>query len=274
MHHAGPENLQPPTVLADRAALTATDYTVHIDFDTRLGKWEMAAAKAHLAVRTEHTAGKGDQHPFQVRHGDVRPHSQTLNLVEHNLRARRDCLIAVAHAWQDDPDGLRMIRLHSTNLPRRGMGAQHHTFIDIKSVPHVARRMIGRHVQQLKIVQIALDLAAVENLKSHVAKDRRNLAQRLRTGMHMPQAHGHARERHVDTLLRQRTGQLGLLESGNARLKRFLEGRLYLVRHLPDLWPLCGRELTDATHDLRQCATAAQVIDTPGIEGSQIGYVA
>src|SRR5215510_8045143 len=166
MHHTGPENLQPATLLAHGTALAATDNTVHVDLDAGLGKGEMAAAKAHLAVRTEHATGKGDQDAFEVRHGDVRSHSQTLHLVEHNLRTRRDRLIAVAHAWQDDPDGLRMVRLHGTNLPWRGMGAQHHTLIDIKRVPHITRRMVGRHVQQLKIVQIALNFAAVESLKS------------------------------------------------------------------------------------------------------------
>src|SRR4030095_15349186 len=152
MHHTGSKNLQPPTVLADRAALAAADDAVHIDLDAGLGKGEMAAAKAHLAVLTKHPTGKIDQHTFQIRHGDVRAYREALNLMEHDFGACRDRLIAVTHARQDDPNGLWMVRPHGTNLSRRGMGAQHHPFINIKGIPHVTCRMIGRHIQQFKIV--------------------------------------------------------------------------------------------------------------------------
>src|SRR4051812_35688817 len=113
-------------MLADGATLAVTHHTVHIDFDARLGKGEMATAKTYLAIRTEHATGEIDQHAFQISHGDVCPHGETLDLVEHDLRACGDRLIAVAHARQDDPNGLRIIRLHSPNLPWRSMGAQHH----------------------------------------------------------------------------------------------------------------------------------------------------
>src|SRR5262249_35989254 len=135
MHHAGPENFEPAAVLADRAALAAADQAVHIDFHAGLGEREMAAAKAHLAVLTEHAAGKGDQDAFEVGHGDVGADSETLNLVEHDLRAGRDRLIAVAHPGQDNANGLRMVRLHGTNLSWRGMRTQYDALIDIKRVP-------------------------------------------------------------------------------------------------------------------------------------------
>src|SRR5215813_11928286 len=143
MHHTGSENLQPPTMFADRAALATADDAIHIDFDAGLGKGEMAAAKAHLTVLTKHAASESDQHTFQICHGDVRTYRKALNLMEHDLGACCDCLIAVTHAWQDDPNGLRMVRPHGTNLPRRGMGTQHHPFVNIKGIPHVTGRMIG-----------------------------------------------------------------------------------------------------------------------------------
>src|SRR4029450_10089195 len=69
MHHTGSENLQPPALLADRAALATADDAVHIDLDAGLSKGEMAAAKAHLTIFAKHTAGEIDQHAFQIRHG-------------------------------------------------------------------------------------------------------------------------------------------------------------------------------------------------------------
>src|SRR5207253_1002035 len=129
-HHAGPENFEPATVLADRTALAAADYAVHIDLNAGLGKREMAAAKAHLAVLTEHAAGEGDQDTFEIGHGDVRADSETLNLMEHDLRACRDRLIAVAHPRQDDPNGFRMVRLHGPNLSWRSMRTQYDALSD------------------------------------------------------------------------------------------------------------------------------------------------
>src|SRR5262249_16160469 len=106
MHHARPENFQPFTVLPDRPTLPPADQAVHIDLNAGLGKREMAAAKTHLTVLVKHAAGEGHQDTFEVGHRDVRAHSEAFNLMEHDFRACRDGLIAVAHARQDDPNGL------------------------------------------------------------------------------------------------------------------------------------------------------------------------
>src|SRR5262245_33312344 len=232
MHHTGSKNLQPPTVLADRAALAAADDAVHIDLDAGLSKGEMAAAKAHLAILTKHTAGKIDQHTFQSCHGDVRTYRQALNLMEHDLGAGRDRLVTVTHARQNDPNGLRMVCLHGTNLPRRGMSAQHHPLVDVEGIPHVTCRMVGWHIQQFKVVQIALDLAAVKDLKPHIAKNHDNFPQRLGAGMYSPQAPRRTLWRHIGTLLREQAGALSLLEHCHPRLKPLFQGRLHLVRDL------------------------------------------
>ena len=75
VHHTGSENLQPPTLLTDRAALATADDAVHIDLDAGLGKGEMAATKPYLAVRTKHA---GRSSPVlrlrSVQH--QQPHSQ------------------------------------------------------------------------------------------------------------------------------------------------------------------------------------------------------
>src|SRR5712691_461259 len=55
--------------------------------------------------------------------------------------------------------------------------------------------------------------------------------------------------------------------------KRLFQGRLHLVRDLPDRRSLLWSELTDATHHLRERAAAPEVVNTPGIEGRQIGDV-
>src|SRR5262249_27396261 len=212
----------------DRAALAAADDAVHIDFDAGLSKGEMAAAKAHLAILAKHTAGENEQHAFHIRHGNVFSYRHAPNLMEHNIAACRDRLVAVTHARQNNPNGLWMVCPHGTYLSRRGMGAQYHPLVNVKGIPHVTCRMIGWHIQQFKVVQIALDLAAVKDLKPHVAKNRGNFPQRLGAGMYAPTARRYTRQRHIDTLLRQRTGQLGLLDGGHPRLKGLLQGRLYL----------------------------------------------
>ena len=273
MHHAGAQDFQPAGVLAQGAAVAVADDAIHVDLDARLGEGEMAATEADLALGAVHAAGEVDQHAFQVGHGDVLADRQPLHLVEHDLRAGGDGLVAVAHARQNHPDGVGMKRLHGANLTRRGMGAQHHALVDVEGVPHVAGRMVGRHVEQLEVVVVALHLAAVEHLETHVGEDGGNLAQRLGAGVQAAQAHRVAGEGHVDLLLRQGLGQLGQLDRPDLRLESGLQSDFDLVGYLPDLRPLFRRQRTDAPHHLRQRPLAAQVVHPPAVERGQIVHL-
>jgi hypothetical protein len=72
----------------------------------RLGEREVAAADAHLPLRAEHPPGEGRDRPLQVGHRHTLADGQPLDLVELDLAARADRLVAVAHPRQDHADRL------------------------------------------------------------------------------------------------------------------------------------------------------------------------
>src|SRR5438552_1157754 len=116
MDHAGAGNLQPAGVLADAAAGAATNHAVHVHLDARLGEREVAAAEAHALIGPVHQVGEFDEDAFQVGDGDLFADGDALDLVEHELAARRDLLVAIDDAGQDDADRLRVVFAHGVNL--------------------------------------------------------------------------------------------------------------------------------------------------------------
>src|SRR5713101_5118895 len=105
--HACAHSLQPAAPLAHAAALAAAADAVHVDFDARFGEREVARTDAHLPVLAEHPPRECDDGPLQVGHGHAAADDQAFHLVELDLAARGDRLVAVTHARQDHANRLR-----------------------------------------------------------------------------------------------------------------------------------------------------------------------
>ena len=73
--------------------------------------------------------------------------------------------------------GLRAQLAHDVDLPRRRVRPQQHAGRRrVERVPHVARRVVRRHVEQVEVRLVVLDLAAAVDLEAHVGEDRRRSA--------------------------------------------------------------------------------------------------
>ena len=132
----------------------------------------------------EHPAGEADDRALQVGHGDVPADRQALDLVELDLRAGRDLLVAVAHAGQDDADRLRAALAHDVDLAGRGVRAQQDARRRrVERVPHVAGRVVRRHVQELEVHLVVFDLRTAVDLEAHVREDLADPPQHLRAGV-------------------------------------------------------------------------------------------
>src|SRR5207244_6793771 len=120
MHHARAHDFQPAAALAQTAAFAAAVNAVHVHFNARFREWEIARANAHLPAFAKHPPGECGNRAFQVGHGHVGAYGKTFDLVEHDLAANRDRLIAVAHAGQNHADRLRTELAHHVNLAGGG----------------------------------------------------------------------------------------------------------------------------------------------------------
>ena len=141
---------------------------------------------------------------LEIGHRHVLADRQAFDLLEHDLAARRDGLVAVAHARQDDADRLRAQLAHDVDLPRRGVRAQQDAGRRrVEGVPHVAGRVVRRHVEQLEVGLVVLDLAAAVNLEAQVGEDGGDVAQGLRGDVQPAARQRPARQRHVERLGRQ-----------------------------------------------------------------------
>ncbi len=63
------------------------------------------------------------------------------------------------------------MRLHQSDLDRRGVGAQEHRLgraqAEVERVPHASGRMGGRHVEGLEVVPVGLRLGTLGHRETH-----------------------------------------------------------------------------------------------------------
>ena len=110
------------------------------------------------------------------------PTTSAFHLREHRGVRQVEIVAAVDAAGHDDPDR-RLVRLHVADLHRRGMRAQQRPAIvgpaalaldrrrQIQRVLHVARGMLGRHVQRVEAVPLVLDLGTFDDREAHARED-------------------------------------------------------------------------------------------------------
>ena len=141
-------------MLADVAALAATDVARDVHLRRSLGEGEIRGTETNLGALAEELLHKVIQGLFQVGKRDVLIDVETLYLMEDAVGAGRDGLVAEHTTRGDDADG-RLMGLHHADLHTRGVGAQQHirSLVDIgfladeEGVLHVAGRMVEREVQ-------------------------------------------------------------------------------------------------------------------------------
>ena len=182
--HAGAEDLEPVVALAD-PELAAGEGAADVDLGRGLGEGEVAGAELELdAVDLEEGAAELLEHPLQVGHGDVAVDGEALDLVEH----RRVGLVvvgAVDPAGGDDAAG-DAVRLHVADLHRRGVGAEHvrRAVVAVRArhvegVVLLPGRVLGRDVEGVEVVPVALDLGALGDGEAEVGEDGGDLVHHL-----------------------------------------------------------------------------------------------
>ncbi len=192
--------------------------------------------------------------------------------MEHDLAAGRDGLVAVAHARQDDADRLRAALAHDVDLARRGVRPQQDARRGrVKRVPHVAGRVVRRHVEQFEVGQVVLDLPAAVNLEAEVGEDGVNLPQGLGGDVQAAAAHRPAGQRHVEVVGRQAAGQGFLFLPGQGLVVGLEQRLLDAVGLLPVGPALRLRDLTHFLDGQRDFPLLAEVARVPGPQGCLIG---
>ncbi len=264
MHHARAQNLQPARIFAQPATGAAAEHAVHIHLDAWLGEGEVGLAEANLPPRAVHLVGEVEQRALEVAEGDIVADGQTLHLIEHHFGARRHIFFAETFARQDDAHRLRRVVAHGVNLAWAGVRAQNDIFLLCEEgVLHLARRVVGREVEQPEVIIVSLHLRRVVNLETHLAQDGHDLSHRLVGGVQLADLWPASRQGHVDALGSQRGIHLDLGHGSLALLQRSFQHHFDLVGSLADQRALLGSQLAHPAQDGRHLAFAAQIVGVP-----------
>ena len=189
-------------MLADIAALAATDVARDVHLCRGLGEGKIGRAETHLSALAKELLHEVVQGLLQVGKGDILVDVEALNLMEDTVGAGRDGLVAEHAARGDDADG-RLVGLHHANLHTRGVGAQQHIrglvdiglLVDEEGVLHVAGGMVEREVQGREHVVVVLDLWTFGDGEAEVREDLVDVAthdrQRVTGTLHVGGGHAH-----------------------------------------------------------------------------------
>ena len=110
---------------------------------------------------------------------------------------------------------------HDVDLPGRRVRAQDHAGRRREErVPHVAGRVVRRHVEQFEVVLVGLDLAAAVDLEAHVGEDAEDPPHDLRGGVQSALDQRSAGQRHIDDIGSQAALQIGVRDLGSFYLFR------------------------------------------------------
>ena len=241
VHHAAAEDLEPAGPLAHAtvqprpAARSAAD--VHLG--AGLGVREEARTEPQLALGAEQLAQNGEQRALQIGERDVLADDQPFDLGEHRRVREVEVVAPVDAAGRDQPHR-RLVRLHVADLHARRVRAQQRGGRcrratcsgrrEIQRVLHVARGMLGRHVERFEVVVVVLELGPLEDEEAHAAEDRFDALAQQRQRMAVAERRGPARQRDVDRV-RRRARRLGRREP---RVEARFDVLLELVRQLAE----------------------------------------
>ena len=151
------------------------------------------------------------------------------------------------------------MRLHVADLDRRGVRAQHMLLVDVESVVHGTRRMVGRDVQRGEVVEIVFDLRAFRHGITDGMKQGFDAFQRARDRMQSAHAGTAPRQRHVQRLRRQLGIQCTLLDGIALRIQRGFDLLFDLVDARTGCRALFGGKFAQAFQQAGQAAFLAEI---------------
>src|SRR5580658_10817310 len=102
------------------------------------------------------------------------------------------------------------------------MGAQQSPVRKVERVVHRPRRVIGRNVERLEVVEVVLDFGAGGDLEARTAKEGLDAQARLGDGVQTATLFAAPWERHIDPTRRETPLILESLELAASRLDRRL----------------------------------------------------
>ena len=114
--------------------------------------------------------GKQLKDALEVAHPDVLVDNQTFDLMEQGRVRGVYRVRAVNAAGRNDADR-RLLLLHRAYLHGRCLGTQDDVIRNIEGILRVARRMILRDVQSLKVVVVKLNLGTLSDREAQTKED-------------------------------------------------------------------------------------------------------
>src|SRR5215470_11342273 len=215
--HSRPAHLDPAGAFADTtapaSALEAGVVDLRAWFDEREIGWAEACARFGAEEQTHELLDRA----FQVAERDAAVYKQPFDLVEHRI------MRGVGRVAAEDASGRghaqrRAALLHRVNLHRRGLRTQRQPLVDVERVLRAARRVIGRDVQRVEVVEVGLDLRAVLDLVAHRDEDVFDLLPQQRDRMKVAPPYAASGQRYVNALFGQ---LLGFAPGGETGLQLF-----------------------------------------------------
>ena len=119
---------------------------------------------------------------LQIRERDAFADGEPFHLREHR-RVRQIEIVAPVDAAGHDDANRRRVRLHVADLHRRGVRPEQRADVvgaaglaldrrrEIERVLHVARWMLGGHVQRVEAVPLVFDFRAFDDGEAHARED-------------------------------------------------------------------------------------------------------
>ena len=186
---------------------------------------------------SEQRLGHGLERSLEIGEREALVDRQTLDLIEDRQVRGVGRLAPVDAPRTDDVDG-RWLRLHRSDLRRRGLGPQQELGMpgdrDVEGVPRRAGGVIRGDVEGLEVVPVVLDLGTFHHAVPESEEDVHDLVLGERHRVERAGARTPPRQGQIDPVCRQQLG-VGALGERLAPGGDDLADRLvHLVRTLPD----------------------------------------
>src|SRR5215813_5733756 len=245
--HSRPAHLDPAGAFANTTAPASALEAGVVDLRAWFDEREIGWAEAYARFGAEEQTHELLDRAFQVAERDAAVYKQPFDLVEHRI------MRGVGRVAAEDSSGRghaqrRAALLHRVNLHRRGLRTQRQPLVDVERVLRAARRVIGRYVQRVEVVEVGLYFRPVLDLVAHRDEDVFDLLPQQSYRVKVAPPNASSGQRHVNAL----SGQLlGLSFRGETGLQFFDLGFdviFQFVEPLPCHATLFGRKIAERFH--------------------------